>query len=123
MCAPGIDGHSRVKPKLPLTIWTEPVNEAGYMDAEAVAAAAAAAADPYSVGADAQNAAPAPVPMQAPAPVPVMPPLGQAPAPVAKPAPMAEPLTGPTVVRSDGNPTGCLKAAEGECGSLFNTPC
>ena len=35
--APGIDGHSRVKPKLPPTVWTEPVNEAAYMDADAAA--------------------------------------------------------------------------------------
>merc|ERR1740117_614845 len=64
-------------------VWTEPVNEAGYMDAAAAAAAAASAADPYSVGADNPNAAP--VPVQAPAPVTV-------PAPVAVPAPVPEPV-------------------------------
>ena len=90
--APGIDGHSRVKPKLPPTVWTEPVNEDAYMDAEAIAAAAAAAADPYAVGADDPNAAPAPV--QAPAPAPVQAPAPKAvPAPaVATPAPTPEPL-------------------------------
>ena len=123
--APGIDGHSRVKPKLPPTVWTEPVNEVGYMDAAAAAAAAASAADPYSVGADDPNAAPVPVQAPAPviAPVPEMPPLGQAPAPVAVPAPVpVVPATGPTVARSEANPSGCLTAAQGECGPLGVPP-
>jgi hypothetical protein len=47
--APGVAGHSETKPKLPPTLWQEPVNEAGYMDAAAAATAAASAADPYSV--------------------------------------------------------------------------
>ena len=122
--APGIDGHSRVKPKLPPTYWTEPVNEEAYMDAAAAAVAAANAADPNSVGADDPNAPP--VPVQAPAPVvpvPEMAPLGQAPAPVAVPAPApVVPATGPTVARSATNPNGCLTAAQGDCGPLQAAP-
>ena len=47
--APGVAGHSEMKPKLPPTLWKENVNEAGYMDAASAATAAASAADPYSV--------------------------------------------------------------------------
>ena len=123
--APGIDGHSRVKPKLPPTFWTEPVNEEAYMDAAAAAVAAANAADPNSVGADDPNAPPVPVQAPAPvvAPVPEMAPLGQAPAPVAVPAPVpVVPATGPTVARSAENPNGCMIAAQGECGPMQAIP-
>ena len=123
--APGIDGHSRVKPKLPPTFWTEPVNEEAYMDAAAAAVAAANAADPNSVGADDPNAPPVPVQAPAPvvAPVPEMAPLGQAPAPVAVPAPvLVVPATGPTVARSAENPNGCMIAAQGECGPMQAIP-
>jgi hypothetical protein len=47
--APGVAGHSEMKPKLPPVLWREQVNEAGYMDAAAAAAAVASAADPNSV--------------------------------------------------------------------------
>ena len=47
--APGVAGHSEMKPKLPPVLWKEQVNEAGYMDAASAAAAIASAADPNSV--------------------------------------------------------------------------
>ena len=94
---PGIDGHSRVKPKLPPTVWTEPVNEAGYMDAAAAAAAAASAADPYSVGADNPNAAP----VQAPAPVAVSAPVPE-PMPLPAPGPVGPDPYAATADRTDG---------------------
>ena len=123
--APGIDGHSRVKPKLPPTLWTEPVNEEAYMSADAIAAAAAAA-DPYAVGADDPNAAPAPV--QAPAPVAVQAPAPEAvPAPaVATPAPTPEPVVCKAIspqaddewcdgsCNNDPDDGGCIKFCE--CG-------